>query len=174
MTDGQSQGPRPEPQSVERTGGGGKPWTVEIDVYLISDDDPSSPVFEVVSCLPAYEKDGEKYLVFENNCRPGFDIHFHLHDRTGKGYRFPRHENDAVWSKIGTDCPRSEEHAVLEPRRVVEPDGTMLVVHNRNDKKDGNPIGQFRYTLNVSTTGRSPYLPLDPGGDDRNGGSTFR
>lgn len=175
MTDGQPpQSQRLEERPEERAAGAGKPWTVEIDVYLVSDADPAAPEFRVESCLESYDEGGEKYLVFRNNCRPGFDIHFQLHDLTNKGYRFPRHEDDSVWSKIGTDCPKSEAHEVLTPKRVVEPDGTMLVAHNRNDKRNGRNIGKFRYALNVSTTGRAPYLSLDPGGDDMNGGISFR
>jgi hypothetical protein len=161
-----------------------KPWQVQIDVYLKNDD----PVEFSIECpLESYEVEDakvgtKKYVVFKNNHRPGFDILFHLHDLTGKGYKFPRRPEDAVWSKIGEDCPDeawSKHHdyddcRVFDPSRVVMPEQLTLVVHNENDKKpDGKPIGRFSYTLNVGINGERPYIPLDPGGDDQNGARTF-
>lgn len=168
---GRERGLQPEPNAAVM--GPNEPWTVQVDVYL-EDDTTDPPKFRIDSCLPSYDEKGDKILEFHNNNRPGFEVHFHLHDMTGKGYVFPKHEDDAVWSKIGNQCPETEAHEVFEPKRVVQPDQTMLVVKNDNDKKNGSPIGRFRYTLNVSTTGRSPYLPLDPGGDDMNGPRTLR
>ena len=177
MSNEHMHGRGPEPERNMKRGASAlgpiDPWKVQLDVYLEDDSDP--PKFRVESCLPSYEaKPGDKILEFHNNNRPGFEIHFHLHDLTGKGYKFPRNEDDAVWSQIGDQCPTTEMHEVFEPKRVVQPDQTMLVVQNDNDKKSGNPIGRFRYTLNVSTTGSRPYLPLDPGGDDLNGPRTLR
>lgn len=148
---------------------GGKPWAVEVDVYLEADTDP--PRFRIESSLPIdTTKPDEPLLVFENNGRPGFEIRFYLYDLTEKGYRFPRDPDDAVWSTIGEDgCPTSEAHEVFKPIRVTQPNGTMLVVENDNSERNGGPIGKFRYTLNVTRTGSKPFLPLDPGGDDRDG-----
>ena len=149
-------------------------WKVQVDVYL-EDDTTDPPRFRIETCLPCYDaKPGDKIMVFNNNGRPGFEIHFHLHDLTMQGYRFARSRDDAVWSRIGDDCPTTEAHEVFEVERVVEPDGTMLVVRNENDRRNNKPLGRFRYTLNVTTTGREPYLPLDPGGDDLNGPRTLR
>ena len=147
----------------------GNPWPVDIDVYLYEDTDP--PRFEVVSTLPIDDSDSnDPLLIFDNKGRPGFELRFHLYDQTEKGYRFPIAKDDAVWSIIAdTGCPTSEAHQVLKPVRVTQPNGTMLVVENANEEKDGAPIGKFRYTLSVSTTGRAPYLALDPGGVDQNG-----
>ena len=154
----------------------GKPWAVQIDVYLDDDSGPK-PQFRVMSCLQSYENDcGDTYVVFENKCRPGFEIIFQLHDLTGKGYTFPKDADDAVWSKMGDDCPdeawskdkRYAESRVFTPLRVMQPDQLSLVVKNDNEKKaDGNPIGRFKYTLNVGKGGAKPYLPLDPGGAER-------
>lgn len=153
----------------------GKPWAIDIDVYLQSDG--ANPKFYIESCLPKDStKPDDELLIFRNNGRPGFELRFHLWDLTGKGYRFPRNKDDAVWSKVGDDdCPDSEAHEVFKPIRVVDgPDEPMLVVHNDNpDEENGGPLRKFRYTLNVTTTGTRPYLPLDPGGDDQNGSRTF-
>lgn len=161
----------------------GKPWQIQIDVYLDDDSGPK-PQFRVKSCLQSYKGDcGDTYVVFENNCRPGFEIVFQLHDLTGKGYTFPKDADDAIWSRIGTDCPDEAwtrdkekylENRVFRPIRVMQPDQMSLVVMNDNDRKaDGNPIGKFKYTLNVGKDGAKPYLPLDPGGDDQNGLRSF-
>jgi hypothetical protein len=102
-----------------------------------------------------------------------FKIHFHLHDLTGQGYEFAGNADDAVWSQVGDTCPQNEAHEVFQPKRTKRDgpfDVPMLVVYYPNDKK----VGRFRYTLNVSKTGRAPYLPLDPGGDGLNGPKTFR
>ena len=99
-----------KPESRENQGlkGPTEPWKVQVDVYL-EDDTTDPPTFRIESCLPSYEeKPGDNILVFHNNGRPGFQMIFHLHDRTDKGYRFPRQESDAVWSKIGDDCPLDE------------------------------------------------------------------
>lgn len=166
--------PQPgQDEDRERRLAPGNPWPVDIDVYLYDDTDPDG--FEIVSTLPIDSSDpNDPLLIFENKGRPGFKLLFHLHDQTGKGYRFPDAADDAVWSVIDESaCPTEESHAVFKPLRVRE-NGTLLVVENGNDKKNGEPIGHFRYTLNVSTTGRAPYLPLDPGGVDQNGPRTVR
>ena len=150
-----------------------KPWAVEVDVYLEADTNP--PKFRIVSTLPLDTRDpDDPLLIFDNKGRPGFELRFHLYDQTQKGYRFPIEKNDAVWSIIAeSGCPTSEAHKVLKPIRVTQPNGTMLVVENDNSEKDGARIGKFRYTLNVSTTGRAPYLALDPGGVDQDGPRTL-
>ena len=151
----------------------GRPWLVELDVYLEEDTDP--PKFRIESTLPIDNSDPEDpILIFQNKGRPGFELQFHLYDQTGKSYRFPIDEDDAVWSIIADEgCPTSKVHQVLKPTRVSRPNGTTLFVENDNEEKDGEPIGKFRYTLNVSTTGRAPYLPLDPGGVDQDGPRTL-
>lgn len=141
---------------------GDRKWTVEVDVYLESDDPLD---FTVHSCLQ--QKKGGN-LVFHNNGRPGFNIVFHLFDRTGKGYRFPsppHHRRNAVWSQLGDDCPEREILEVLEPLRVIN-NGKTLVVYNANPEPKQGP---FKYTLRVTKDGKD-YLDLDPGGDNQNGG----
>ena len=173
--DEHSKGPQPQPQAEERGLQNGDPWLVQVDVYL-EDDTTTPPTFRVESCLPNKVRQfggrDEKYLVFENNLRPGFKILFQLHDLTTHGgYTFPRRPDDAVWSKIGEDCPHagtSEGNEVFDPVRIIEPDRTTLVVRFENT----NPIGDFRYTLNVTKTGERPFLELDPGGTGMNGQSS--
>lgn len=152
----------------------GKPWAVEVDVYL--DEDTNPPKFRIVSTLPTDTTNPEDpILLFKNNGRPGFELRFHLYDQTEKGYRFPRDPDDAVWSTIGEGgCPTSEAHEVFKPIRVTQPNGTMLVVGNDNSERNGEPIGMFRYTLNVTKTGSEPFLPLDPGGNDQDGPRTLK
>jgi hypothetical protein len=158
----------------------GEPWLVQVDVYL----DSADPLkFHIESCLPQETRNfggkDENYLVFNNNCRPGFKIVFQLHDLTNtdpdtKGYRFPHRADDAVWSKKADECPREYcEEKVFEPIRVIEPDGTALVVEFKNQKVNDKPIGDFRYTLNLIKDGAEP-LQLDPGGTGNNGSSLWR
>ena len=173
----QSQAPQPELSDAELAGDHEeKAWPVHIDVYL-DDDTRPNPRFEIISTLPSYQNaKGEEILEFKNNHRPGFKIHFHLRDRTGKGYGFPTSAEDAVWSRIGDECPGSKVNQVFDPKRVVPrgPFGVpMLVVYMANEQVDGEPIGRFQYTLNVVKDGGTP-LPLDPGGDAGNGPRTFR
>jgi hypothetical protein len=153
-----------------------EPWLVQVDVYL-SDDTTDPPEFQIESCLPRVThtvgNKNEEYLVFDNHWRPGFRILFQLHDMTNmddpaNGYRFPHQAKDAVWSQQGDKCPT--EHCTPEvfvPVRVMEPDGTTLVVDFRNETN----IGKFRYTLRVTKDDGQNFLELDPGGTGNNGSS---
>jgi hypothetical protein len=163
----------------------GEPWLVQVDVYLDSVDPLQ---FHVDSCLPQEPRyfggKEEQYLVFNNSCRPGFKIIFELHPSdtvpATQGYRFPHRADDAIWSQIGDECPREYHDAkVFDPVRVIEPDGTSLVVDFENEKivkepgKDPVPIGDFRYTLNLIKDGAKP-LQLDPGGTGNNGNTLWK
>lgn len=162
--------PQYEQEAIERRLPKGQPWEVDIDVYLYDASDPKDG-FKVKSVLPIEIDDSDppiEYIIFENKGRPGFKLLFHLHDETGQNYQFAENKDDAIWSREGDDkCPDEAEHAVLEPVRVK--DGTLLVVKNENDEKDGKKIGKFRYTLRVGKGGKPPYIPLDPGGVDQDG-----
>lgn len=178
----------PQPQPSQRAQGAGlsefqagmpkgEPWLVQVDVYLDSVDPLA---FHLESCLPQEERNfggkDEKYLIFNNNWRPGFKILFELHDLTNddpdaKGYRFPHRPDDAIWSQRGEACPREYcEDKVFQPVRVIEPDGATLVVEFKNEKVNGKAIGDFRYTFNLIKDGAQP-LQLDPGGTGNNGQS---
>lgn len=151
-----------------------KPWIVYVDVYLHSDV-PGD--FNIESCLPTHKHTHggkeEDYLVFDNHKRPGFTILFQLHDETGQGYRFPDSNADAVWSRYGNECPAGPNNDpnkdVFEDAEVIESDQTILKVRYRN--QPAHPPAHFRYTLNVTTDGKTPYLALDPGGTGNNGNS---
>ena len=149
-----------------------KPWDAEIDVTLTSAGPPAA--FTIDTPLP---KDPNGNIIFNNNGRPGFKIKFRLYDNTnngnGSGYAFPQggNKSDAVWSQLGaTGCPSSGIWDVFDQSSItIQDGGATLVVHNPNPSP---AQGQFRYTLNVTTTGGPPYLPLDPGGTNMNGSST--
>lgn len=166
-----SKGPQPQLQPQLDAPGLQKdePWQVQVDVYLKSVEPLQ---FQIESCLPQEKHDfggkEEKYIVFKNNCRPGFRILFQLHDMTDPGgYMFPKDAQAAIWSKIGDECPTEYcEDKVFEPVRVIPPDYTTLVVRFENKER----IGDFRYTLNLVKDGAEP-LQLDPGGTGDNGSS---
>lgn len=107
-------------------------------------------------------------LIFENDGHPGFFIHFNLIDKSGLGYKFPPQKKirSAVWSELGVDrCPQDGKMEVFDPRNV-EKNGMTLIVHNPNA---GKAVGKFYYMLRVTNDGGSSYLPLDPGGTNKNG-----
>lgn len=111
-------------------------------------------------------KKGE--LVFENDHHPGFDVHFDLVDKSGLGYKFPPPDkmSSAVWSELGaTSCPRDGRMEVFQPLSI-DNDQMTLVARNPNA---GTVVGGFYYMLRVTRDGGSSYLPLDPGGDNKNG-----
>jgi hypothetical protein len=153
-----------------------KPWDVEVDVTLTSAGPPA--VFDVQTCLP---RDGDGNIVFRNNGRPGFSVKFRFYDNTtdgqGSGYAFPQgaDQNDAIWSQLGeNNCPQDPgAWDVFDKQSIsIQQNGATLVVRNPNPKlQSGDGQGKFTYTLNVTQTGGKPYLPLDPGGVNMNGGS---
>lgn len=173
--DEHSQAPQPKLAAQDHRLGAHEPWLVHVDVYL-EDDTTTPPQFRIESCLPGEPRNGERYLVFENHYRPGFRIMFQLHDLTEQGYTFPRSANEAVWSKRGNDCPGEDwaKNDVFAPRWVIEPDLTELVVDFANGRDEkGEPVGDFRYTLNVTKKG-GQLLHLDPGGTGMNGDTLMR
>lgn len=165
-----ARGPEPKHWMELRAIPKGEPWQVQVDVYLECVDPLQ---FRVESCLPQKMANGIKYLIFENNLRPGFKILFQLHDLTRTdptqaGYTFPKRADDAIWSTRKDECPRQYcDDKVFQPERVVEPDRTTLVVRFENDER----INNFRYTLNVVKDGAEPLM-LDPGGTGMNGQSS--
>ena len=163
-------GPTPEMEIDGVRVAPGRPWLVEIDVYLDADTNP--PRFRLQSALPSKNPgSSDPEFVFENRGRPGFELRFNFYDQTGKGYQFPDELDDTIWSALGDRCPDSRMHEVLEPKRLIDP--TSVLVKNDNPRKNGAGLGPFKFTINVTTTGKKPYLPLDPTGDDRNGPRTL-
>lgn len=149
-------------------------WDVVIDVYLNSVGPAPNydPDFDVQTCLPTKLEadDPRRHVLFFNDGRPGFNITFRLFDNTngghGSGYRFAANNDDAVWSELGQNCPTARINEVFEQPKVK--DATTLVVFNPNQDPC---LGEFRYTLNVSLDGNEPYVHLDPGGNNMNGGT---
>jgi len=107
-------------------------------------------------------------LIFENDGHSGFFVYFDLKDPNKLGYKFPPNNkmNDAVWSRLGEGaCPDTEAWEIFDPRSVTN-QGMTLRVRNTNV---GSDVGKFGYTLRVTKDGGASYLPLDPGGDNKNG-----
>jgi hypothetical protein len=150
-------------------------WEVVIDVYLnsVGPAPDYQANFDIQTCLPT-ELDGidpNPHVYFFNEGRPGFNIMFRLFDNTnggaGSNYRFPKNKDDAVWSQLGETCPTAACDDVFPNKHTVVQDATTLVVFNPNQE---GCLGEFRYTLNVSIGGDAPYVHLDPGGNNMNGG----
>lgn len=140
----------------------GNPRNATVRVVLKSD----KPLdFEIHSDdLP---KDANGDLLFENDHHPGFKVEFKLEDVNNLGYLWPLPQNkeEAVWSKLGAQCPLAAAHDVFRPINI-KPDRKTLVVDNPNVAP---ALGAFQYNLRVTKTGAAPYLDLDPGGLNQNG-----
>jgi hypothetical protein len=137
-----------------------EPWKCEVDIYL--QPQGSDPPFELQTCL---EMNSAKRIIFKNRRRPGFVIKFRLHDDLNPGYHFPSDPTQAIWSQVGTECPKTQVWEVFEPLSV-EDAGMTLVVYNENPKP---AIGNFKFSLRVTKGNGPPFLLLDPGGTDNNG-----
>lgn len=147
---------------------------VDVDVYI---DDPKSkpPIFRVVGSPknnPPLPIGPDRELEFENNGHKGFRIHFNLQGDT-HGFFFPPNskKREAIWSEFGSEeCPKGPDGVweVFKPIEVkkVAQERRTLVVHNKNECED---VGQFLYTLRVTKDKGVTYLPLDPGGNNKNG-----
>ena len=146
----------------------GKAWTVQVDVYLHSETPGDFTIESYLQTTP-----GRDELVFYNSRHPGFNVEFHLYDETGLGYQFPSATNkqDGIWSKLGSTCPLVGMWDVFPADKTeVKNSGQTLVAFNPNPSP---AQGQFQYTLNVSKDGQAPYLPIDPGGNNMNGGTSM-
>lgn len=146
-----------------------QPWTVDVDVYLHSDTPGDFTIESYLQSTP-----GRDELVFCSSKHPGFNVQFHLYDETGLGYQFPsgNHKEDGIWSKLGSSCPLVGHWDVFPKNKTqVKDSGQTLVAFNPNPSP---PQGAFQYTLNVSQDGSPPYLPIDPGGLNMNGGSSVQ
>jgi len=138
------------------------PNELNVTVHLHLDQDPN------FSLSVGGRKMGKNEpIVFQNNGRPGFNIHYTLDDPTNT-YKWP-HQSDkeqAVWSELGeTACPNDPVWQVLQPKHISGPNRETLTVYNPNVKP---VLGPFRYTLRVVNSGGT-WLNLDPGGNNQNG-----
>lgn len=138
------------------------PWVVAVDVWL--QPDGSDPPFVLETYLP---KNAHGEIVFENHRRDGFIINFNLQDPHGTGYLFPNDLKEALYSAAGRGCPTNKGQWPQFEARSVTNGNRTLEVRNRNQGKQ-----VFGYTLRVTKTGGAPYLDLDPGGENQNGGSS--
>ncbi len=144
----------------------GPPKDVHVNVILNS---ASPGDFRIVPEPPGSLPTGPNgELIFENDHHSGFFVYFDLKDPNDLGYKFPPSNkmNDAVWSKLGENaCPDTEVWDIFDPRSVINK-GMTLKVRNTNV---GSECGKFCYTLRVTKDSGVSYLPLDPGGDNKNG-----
>jgi len=120
---------------------------------------------------------GNNFLYFRNWHFPGFCIHYELQEPT-HGYRFPesslfppnppnQHLRAALYAQPHPGCPTSASHWGQFAAQSVENSGRTLVVRNKNQ----TPL-EFGYTLRVTSDGGVTYLPLDPGGLNKNGSAS--
>lgn len=135
---------------------------LDFDVFPSEKNDPELPT-------------GPDGIIFENDGYDGFKIYFELKGETF-GYFFPPHQrkHDAVWSQLGTVCPRSQVWDVFRPLQVVEPnpppghpvERRILIVRNKNP---GPHPGQGQFQYNLRVTNGTDWKDLDPGGTNNNG-----
>lgn len=160
----------------------GKPWEVEVDVYLDDVGPPPElkPKFHLNTCLPI---DPYGNIIFYNCGRPGFTIRFNLFDNTNGGagskYAFPNPPGPpgqpdpskwALWSTKGSGCPPNNCNAQWADFQSdhVEQEGQVLVVTDVN-----STMALFGYTLRVTNDRGSTFVNLDPGGSNQNGSTGF-
>lgn len=111
----------------------------------------------------------DNHLYFTNQCHPGFLIHYDL--QGNNAYVFPDSSistdylHEALYCHAHANCPTSKATWGQFTGQSVEQAGKTLVVLNKNDSP-----ANFAYTLRVTNDRGSHYLPLDPGGTNRNGG----
>lgn len=114
-------------------------------------------------------KPGQPIIEFHNDHHAGFEIYFELQGDT-KGYFFPPDPKDAVWSKLGSVCPKKAVWDVLEPKQVLGSGPALerrtLVAYNANPE---GPPGQGPFQYNLRVTDGTDWQDLDPGGDNTNG-----
>lgn len=144
-------------ETAERT-----PWQVDVDVHVY--DEKADPPFRIESYLQTSA--GGK-LQFHNRGRHGFIVNFHLHDETGRGYKFPMPNElaKALRSQPGTSCPPKTcgQWQEFTADRIIQ-NRSVLVVRNLNETKT-----EFWYALCVTDDDGKTYRDLDPGGDNWNG-----
>lgn len=148
------------------------PMEVHVQVVLHPGDPNGDFHFETTD-LPMGPKN---FLYFRNWGFPGFLIHYDLQDPKDE-YVFPesslfppnppnQHLREALYARSQPGCPTSASNwGQFEGEEVLN-GGKTLVVYNKNQTPR-----DFAYTLRVTNDGGKTYLPLDPGGQNKNGPS---
>jgi hypothetical protein len=148
------------------------PMEVHVLVFLHPGDPKGDFHFETTD-LPMGPNN---FLYFRNWGFPGFYIHFDLQEPT-LGYLFPesklfppnppnQHLRAALFASSQPGCPTSPSNwGQFDGEKVIN-NGKTLVVWNKNQTRR-----DFGYALQVTKDGGATYLPLDPGGQNKNGPS---
>jgi hypothetical protein len=139
------------------------PQTVYVDVHIF--DGLNGLDFDLHSGIASGPKG--RTLTFKNNGHPGFLVVFHIVDDTGRGFRFKRDPEDALWVRPiivpGDECPQGPcSWGQFEPQSVTG-SRMMLIVRNRNEYTQ-----KFGFTLRVIDADDNEE-DLDPIGNNQNG-----
>ena len=141
---------------------------VRINVRI---DSVNPLLFSVEPVSNGLPKDPNGNIKFKNKKdEDGFRIYFDLVDPP-EDYLWPDDQDiaNAVWSRLGKECPKEAVSEVLTPRRSDNNRKTLVV-----DNPNPSPAqGEFQYTLRV-VNGAGKYLDLDPGGINQNGGDDLQ
>lgn len=179
---GERDGGRGRSEHLRGPNGPGKPWEIDIDVYLESVGPPAK--FYVDTCLPVEFRSNDEHAwikFYSSDRSDGFKLNFRLYDNTGAAdpYVFPNppgHPNQrsdaskwALWSSEGAGCPPVADQWEEFTAESVGDQGTTLVVRNLNTYET-----DFGYTLRVTNDGGKTFVNLDPGGTNYNGNSPLR
>lgn len=143
----------------------------KVDVQVVLAPPGSKQPYHFESKDVPIDKDN---VIYFHNCgsNKGFVVNYNVDDKLNPGFFFPtqNHNGDnyldqALWAAQSSNCPTQPcKWSVFEAARV-DGNGKTLVVTNKNE------ISQdFAYTLRVVKG--TDWLNLDPGGANRNGGTT--
>ena len=138
---------------------------VIIKIDLKSDGDPPEFVLTPIPPLPKFNSKKNDFA-FYNEGEDGFTLRYTLQG-DALGYRFPDDDDEALYSALGTECPKTSGQWEQFKSNNVTDNNKTLVVINRNDYE-----AEFGYTLWVERAepnGQIKRLPLDPGGMNKNG-----
>jgi hypothetical protein len=140
---------------------------VDVDVHLQVHDNPQF-YFETKWPTKSGKKD---HLMFKNGAADGFMVHYNLKDPDNV-YSFGNDLQEALYSTDQPVCPGPDEPGQWDQFQAYsfEQNGMTLVVWNKNDPKNGDPM-DFGYALRVIKAGDEKYLHLDPIGTNSNSNS---
>jgi hypothetical protein len=141
---------------------------VDVTVHL---DLKHEPPFYFETDLPKKSGKGD-HLIFKKGGPDGFMINFHLDDPDNV-YSFGNDLQEALYSTDQPVCPGPDEPCHWDQFQATEikDNGMTLVVWNKNDPKNGDPM-DFGYALRVIKPGDKKYLHLDPIGTNGNSNSS--